>query len=220
MNRAAVVTEKLAKVYAGGKVVALDDVDLAVEQGEFVSILGPSGSGKTTLLGLIGTMDKPTSGRVLIEGRDISQVRDIDRFRAQKVGLVFQLHNLIPTLDSLENVQVPMSALGVPAAERKKRTHELLTAVGLEERLHHRPADLSVGERQRVAIARALANGPSLLLADEPTGNLDPATGSMVVDLLSRLNKDKGVTLIVATHDQAVATRANRILRLEKGRIV
>jgi putative ABC transport system ATP-binding protein len=211
--------EELNKIYPQGKVVALEDINLRVAEGEFLTILGPSGSGKTTLLNIIGALDKPTAGKVFINGIDLSQVANLPRFRAEKIGFIFQLHNLIPTLNALENVQLPMFALKVNSKERKLRAKELLEAVGLEERQDHLPASLSGGERQRVAIARALANNPSLILADEPTGTLDLEMAEEIIQLMLNLNKKTNTTIIMVTHDLKIAQSAGRIIHLINGKI-
>jgi putative ABC transport system ATP-binding protein len=175
-----VETRGLTKIYDSA-VHVLDNVNLTVEEGEFLAVMGPSGSGKTTLLNLLGAMDRPTAGKVYVSGESLARVRDLDRFRGRTVGFVFQMHNLIPTLTTLENVEVPMRAGTHPRSQRRERAEALLGLVGLAERAGHQPARLSGGERQRVAIARALANGPRLILADEPTGNLDSASGTEVM---------------------------------------
>lgn len=219
MNRVMVQTEGLTKTYLKGRIVALEEVNLWVEKGEFVSILGPSGSGKTTLLNIIGALDNPTRGKVFVEGVELSMVTNLNRFRAEKVGFIFQLHNLIPTLNAYENVQLPMYAIKVDSKQRRQRTVELLEAVGLKDRLYHTPAMLSGGERQRVAIARALANNPPLILGDEPTGTLDAAIGEEIIELMFQLNRKAGSTLIIVTHDLKVARKANRVIYLNNGRI-
>ncbi len=221
MGQAIIVVERLVKVYGDGtEVVALDGLSFEVEQGEFVAVMGPSGSGKSTLLNLLAALDRPTRGEVFIQGQSLTRVRDLDAFRARTVGLVFQMHNLIPTLTARENVEVPMVGVGVGRAERKARAIELLRRVGLGERLEHLPAQLSGGQRQRVAIARALANHPAILLADEPTGNLDSVSGAEVITLLRQLNREMGTTVVLVTHDLAVARQADRVIALRDGRIV
>jgi ABC-type lipoprotein export system ATPase subunit len=182
--------------------------------------MGPSGSGKSTLLNMIGALDRPTEGTVLVEGQDLQQVRDLDAFRARKVGFIFQLHNLIPTLTARENVEVPMMGQPIGHGERKKRAKELLEMVGLGHRLDHLPNQLSGGQRQRVAVARALANKPAIVLADEPTGDLDTESGAEVIDLMKRLNDELDTTFIVVTHDPAVSRETERILIMRDGRIV
>jgi len=216
-----VETRDLVKVYGDGtEVRALNGVNMRVVRGEFVSVMGPSGSGKSTLLNMIGALDRPTSGQVLVNGEDLATVRDLDTFRARTVGFVFQLHNLIPTLTARENVEVPMMGQPVGRAERRRRAEELLALVGLAERMDHLPSQLSGGERQRVAIARALANRPSLVLADEPTGDLDSQSGAEIIRLMRRLNKELGTTFIIVTHDPAVARQTERVLIMRDGRIV
>jgi len=208
------------RLSSGGREVSiLDDISLDVPAKQFLAIVGPSGSGKSTLLGLIAGMDAPTSGTIALDGRDITKLPEdeLARLRREKVGYVFQSFHLIPTLTARENVAVPLELAGDPEAESK--TDALLRAVRLEARGQHYPAQLSGGEQQRVAVARAFANRPAILLADEPTGNLDTATGQQVIDLLIRLNRDHGSTLVLVTHDPALAAYADRIVRLLDGRI-
>jgi ABC-type lipoprotein export system ATPase subunit len=212
-------TRGLSKVYSG-TVRAVDSVNLAVQEGEFLAVMGPSGSGKTTLLNLLGAMDRPTAGEVYVEGESLARIRDLDRFRARTLGFVFQMHNLLPTLTAQENVELPMRAGTLPRRQRREQAEVLLGMVGLAERAGHRPPQLSGGERQRVAIARALANQPRLILADEPTGNLDSASGAEVMATFRRLNLERGTAVIVVTHDRAVAHATDRIVRLHDGRIV
>ena len=211
------------KVYEAGenRVVALSDVDLQVERGEFVSIMGPSGSGKTTLLTILGCLDKPTSGQVIIDGLDVTTTREAElpRIRAEKVGFIFQNFNLIPTLSALENVELPMERGRIPKGKRRSRTLKLLGSVGLEDKADRRPNRLSAGEQQRVAIARALANGPAIILADEPTGNLDSRTGREIIQLLRKLSREEGTTIILVTHDKQMASLSNRMLFLRDGKI-
>lgn len=217
---AVVETHDLTKVYGDGTGVrALDRVNLTVMRGDLVAVMGPSGSGKSTLLNMIGALDRPTAGTVCVNGRDLATVRDLDRFRAREVGFVFQLHNLIPTLTAAENVAVPMRGHGLGRRERMQRAQELLALVGLADRTDFFPAQLSGGERQRVAIARALANRPPLILADEPTGNLDSESGREIVALFQRLNAEEGVTVIIVTHDPVVALSCRRIITLRDGRV-
>ena len=216
-----VETRDLVKIYGdGAQVRALDGVSLCIERGEFVSVMGPSGSGKSTLLNMIGALDRPTGGAVLVGGEDVAQVRDLDTFRARTVGFIFQLHNLIPTLTARENVEVPMRGQPIGARARRKRAKELLELVGLADRMKHLPNQLSGGERQRVAIARALANQPAIVLADEPTGDLDSESGMEVVGLMHHLNRELGTTFIAVTHDPAVARQTDRILIMRDGCIV
>jgi putative ABC transport system ATP-binding protein len=216
-----VETHHLTKVYGDGEgVVALDDVSVTIARGEFLTVMGPSGSGKSTLLNMIGALDRPTSGRILVNGEDLSKIKDVDSFRAHTVGFVFQLHNLLPALTALENVQVPMHGQGMGEREMHRRSEELLELVGLADRKHHVPGKLSGGQRQRVAVARALANQPSIILADEPTGSLDTHSGSEVMDLLQSVNENRETTILVVTHDPKVARRTGRILTMRDGRIV
>ena len=209
----------VSRGYDDGAVQALANVSLEIRAGEYVAIMGPSGSGKSTLLNLLGALDEPTSGEVIFEGKSLRQRTDLDRFRASTLGFVFQSFYLLPTLTALENVQIPMFESSLGSRERIKKAGELLALVGMTHREKHLPAKLSVGERQRVAIARALANDPKLLLADEPTGNLDTASGKIVLDLFDRLHRERGLTLVVITHDSQVAARAERTLLLRDGQI-
>jgi len=214
----------ITKVYqmgAGVTVEALRGVHLAIEAGEYLAVMGPSGSGKSTLLNLVGCLDRPTRGRYLLGGEDVSRLSDaeLSAVRGRRIGFVFQSFNLIPQLTALENIEVPLFYQGMPRRERRRRSEALAEQVGLEARVHHRPNELSGGERQRVAIARALANDPLILLADEPTGNLDSRTGAEILDIFDRL-AERGRTLIVVTHDPDVGRRAQRIVRMADGRIV
>ncbi len=216
-----VETQNLVKLYGNGaEVRALDGVDMHVHRGGFVSVMGPSGSGKSTLLNMIGALDRPSSGQVLVNGEDLAKVRDLDTFRARTVGFVFQLHNLIPTLTARENVEVPMMGQSTGRGKRRRRAGELLELVGLSDRMNHLPNQLSGGQRQRVAIARALANQPALVLADEPTGDLDSQSGEEVIRLMHQLNHELVTTIIVVTHDPAVARQTDRILVMRDGNIV
>ena len=215
-----VETINLTKLYGdGAEVRALDGVNLQIAHGEYVAVMGPSGSGKSTLLNLIGALDRPTAGTVRVNGQDVAQVKDLDRFRAREIGFVFQLHNLIPTLTARENVEVPMQGIGVRGDERRERALELLHLVDMGDRVDFLPNQLSGGERQRVAIARALANDPALILADEPTGNLDSTAGAEVVSLFARLNREQGKTVIIVTHDPVVALSTQRIITLRDGKV-
>ncbi|HEM61753.1 MAG TPA: ABC transporter ATP-binding protein [Chloroflexi bacterium] len=200
---------------------ALRGVDLTIGRGEFVALVGPSGSGKSTVLNLIGGLDRPTSGEVWIDGVELSasDERTLTRHRRQHVGFVFQTFNLLPRLTANENVALPLMFSGVPRGERLDRAKQLLERVGLAERLNHRPGQLSGGEQQRVAIARALVSRPALLLADEPTGNLDTTTGTGIMALLKELNEESDLTLLVVTHDPEVAAFADRIVALRDGRV-
>jgi putative ABC transport system ATP-binding protein len=218
MNDPAVRAVDLVKRYPGD-VLALAGVSLEVPRGAFVCVMGPSGSGKSTLLNLIGALDVPTRGEVYLNGRPLSAERDLDSVRAREVGFVFQLHNLIPTLTSVENVEIPMMALGVPRRERRRRAGELLEEVGIARRRDFTAARLSGGERQRVAIARALANRPSLILADEPTGDVDSRTGEQILECLQGARRRAGATLVVVTHNPEVARGADRTWFMKDGRL-
>ncbi len=214
-------TEHVTRTYTVGKIEtqALRGVSLAIENGEFAALVGPSGSGKTTLLQLLGCLDRPTSGRVLINGQDVSQLNRNQRadIRRGTIGFIFQFFALIPTLTAYENVELPLLLTGKPPAERKERVTGLLQSVGLPERANHRPDQLSGGEQQRVAVARALATNPSMILADEPTANLDTANGEAVMETMVRLNQETGVTFVFATHDPRVIQYARRIITLRDG---
>ena len=201
-------------------VEALRGVNLKVERGEFLAILGPSGSGKSTLLNLIGALDKPSEGKLMIEGVDVSTLNDnqLTDIRC-RIGFVFQFFNLIPRFTALDNVELSLSIANVPKADRRKRAEQLLETVGLKERMNHKPAELSGGQQQRVAIARALGNNPRFLLMDEPTGNIDSKTAHEVMDLIRKLNAD-GVTIIIVTHDQRLAREAKRIVQVFDGVIL
>src|SRR5512139_2229266 len=221
-NKVIVEAIDLTKIYGsnGEEVRALDSVSFRIRQAEFVAVMGPSGCGKSTLLNMIGALDKPTSGKVIIDGHDLARQHDLDSFRARTVGFVFQMHNLIPTLTALENIVVPMQGQGGGERAHHKRAGELLAMVGLADRGHHLPAQLSGGQRQKVAIARALANNPAIVLADEPTGNLDSASGHEVLSALEQINREQGTCLMLVTHDPNVARRAQRILLMRDGKIV
>ena len=211
--------EGVVKTYPDGDVKAVRGVSIAIAAGEFAAITGPSGCGKSTLLHLLGGLDRPDEGEVFFRGEPLSKL-DLDAFRARRLGFVFQSFHLVPTLTAMENVQVPMFEGDVPRGERAGRARRLLEEVGLSDRASHLPRRLSVGERQRVAIARALANGPALLLADEPTGNLDSKTQAEVLDLLARFRRERGLTLVVVTHSAEVAAAADREIKLRDGRVV
>ena len=218
-----VETVNLNKDYYLGEITvpALRDINLEVKKGEFIVIMGPSGSGKSTLLNMIGGLDNPTSGKVYINGQDISQMSDgtLTELRAQEIGFIFQFYNLVPVLTAFENVELPMMVNGISEKEGKKRAKELLEMVGLVDRRHHRPDELSGGQRQRVSIARALANKPSIVLADEPTGDVDTRTGDEILELMHDLNKNMGVTFIVITHDPIIAEHCDRLIRIIDGQI-
>src|SRR5581483_11171483 len=219
-----VQTENLTKVYGTGDtaVTALDQVNLKVNPGEFVAVMGPSGCGKSTLLHLIGGLDRPTSGRVLIENVSLSDLNDdkLTELRRRKIGFVFQFFNLIPVLNATENAALPLMIDGVSPAEAKKRAREWLTRVGLENRLTNRPDQLSGGQQQRVAIARALAAEPALVLADEPTGNLDTRAGDEIAGLLRQVSDEWGRAVVMVTHDPRIAAYADRIVFLKDGKLV
>jgi putative ABC transport system ATP-binding protein len=218
-----VETINLRKTYMLGKVPvnALQGVNLKVEKGDFLAILGPSGSGKSTLLNMIGALDKPTEGKVFIEGVDVSTLNGTGLADLrQRIGFVFQFFNLIPRLTAKGNVELTMAILGLGKSERRKRAEELLETVGLKERANHKPAELSGGERQRVAIARALANNPKFLLMDEPTGNIDSKTANEIIELIKRLNEEKGVTIIIVTHDQQITSQTKRTVQMLDGLII
>ncbi len=200
---------------------ALRDFNLDIRRGESVVILGPSGSGKSTLLHLLGALDHPTSGRMLLDGIDVTRLSDVElaRVRGLKIGFVFQFFFLVPTLTTVQNVELPMVFAGVPAAERRERAEALLRNMGLGDRLNHKPNELSGGQRQRVAVARALANNPSVILADEPTGNLDSKTGKEIMQLFTDLNRKEGRTIVTVTHDASLVSHATRSIHLRDGKI-
>jgi putative ABC transport system ATP-binding protein len=224
MSELVLETEKVEKVYklGGRQVRALSDVSLRVNMGDFISIMGPSGSGKTTLLNVLGCLDKPTNGKVILGDVDVTKVpeKNLYKIRKYKVGFVFQTFNLMPYLNAVENVELAMEGTKKSKDEKRKRARELLKMVGLSEREEHRPQRLSAGEQQRVAIARALANNPAIVLADEPTGNLDSKTGHEIIRLLGKLNIDQGTTIIMVTHDNFIASRAGRMLFLNDGKLL
>jgi putative ABC transport system ATP-binding protein len=205
----------------GGDVNALRGINLEIMHGEYLSLMGPSGSGKTTLFNMIGGIDKPTKGDIFIDGVDLSKIpsKSMAWLRCRKIGYIFQTYNLIPVLSAKENVALPMTFLGVPRVEREKKAVELLTLVGLGERVDHRPTELSGGQQQRVAIARSLANDPAIILADEPTGNLDLNTGFAIVQLLYRLKAERGTTIICATHDLKMIDISDRVVFLRDGEV-
>jgi putative ABC transport system ATP-binding protein len=223
LAKSVVETADLKKTYILGKVPvnALQGVNLKVEKGDFIAILGPSGSGKSTLLNMIGALDKPTEGKVFINGVDVSTLNDNQLADLRRsIGFVFQFFNLIPRLSARGNVELTLAIAELGKKERRKRAEELLETVGLNERMNHKPAELSGGERQRVAIARALANNPGFLLMDEPTGNIDSKTAKDIIELIKQLNEDKGVTIIMITHDQQLASQAKRIVKMLDGTII
>lgn len=218
-----IVLEDVSRVFTvgGQEVRALDRINLVVEPGEYISIMGPSGSGKSTLLNLIGLLDRPTGGRYLLNGRDVTDLRDkqLAQVRSRTIGFVFQFFHLIPRLTAMQNIELPLLLAGVPAKERRERSAVIVRDFGLDGRKHHRPEELSGGQRQRVAIARAIINEPEVVLADEPTGNLDSESGRDIVSLLEKLN-GQGLTLIVVTHDPEIGGRARRQIHFIDGRIV
>lgn len=222
MSRAAPIVDArgLVKTFDEGLIPALDGADLQVQRGEFVSIVGPSGCGKSTLLHLIAALDRPDRGTIVVNGKDLAHTRHLDSVRAHDVALIFQLHNLLPTLTASENVQVPMFETKLSAQQRRARATELLRLVGLGGKERNRPTELSGGERQRVAIARALANEAPVLLADEPTGSLDSRAGERILELLEQLRRERGLTIIMVTHAPEIAARADRIVRMLDGRVV
>lgn len=208
---------------AGGQEVkAVDKINFKIKEGEFVVIMGPSGSGKTTLLNLLGGLDRPSNGQILVDGLDVARLRDKDLslYRRDTVGFIFQSFNLLPLQNAVENVAIPMVWQGAKQKDRNIRAKELLSSVGLAKRYFFKPPQLSGGERQRVSIARALTNQPKVILADEPTGNLDTKTGAEIIKLLKQINEQLGVTIIVITHDQDIARAADRIIKLKDGKIV
>ncbi len=211
------------KVYRIGnhEVHALRGVSLKVENGEFLTVMGPSGSGKSTLLHLIGCLDKPTRGKVFVKGVDTSKLSDrkLTEMRMRTIGFVFQQYHLIPTLTALENVELPMVFMGVPSGRRRRRALKLLEMIGLKGKEDRKPNELSGGEQQRVAIARALANDPEILLCDEPTGNLDTKTGLQVMDIIKDMNVEKGVTIILVTHNPSLSRYADRTVKIRDGRL-
>jgi ABC-type lipoprotein export system ATPase subunit len=219
-NRIAIDVQDVVKTYEDGRIQALNGATLQIHEGEFVAITGPSGCGKSTLLHLIAALDRPDAGRIVVNGADLAKVRDLSGYRARGVGLVFQLHNLLPTLSAAANVQLPMYEAGLSLRQRWAKAQRLLEAVGLGDRANMPPTKLSGGERQRVAIARALANDPPILLADEPTGNLDSKSGELVLELLRRIQRERGVTLVLVSHDVQIASAAERIVHMLDGWVV
>lgn len=220
MNNGNVVEIKnLIKRYDNGRIKALNGIDLEIREGEFVSIIGPSGSGKSTLLNMIGALDTADEGSIQVAGNDLTMKKDLSDFRSQKIGFIFQLHNLIPNLSVLENVTIPMYGNGYKSKQMAERALKLLEYVKLQDKSTRKPTELSGGERQRVAIARALANSPSIILADEPTGSLDSKNGQMILQRLKKLHEHENVTLIMVTHDLKVASMADRTIEVLDGEI-
>jgi len=223
MNDIVIELQNVKKVYKmdGVETHALRGIDLQIRKKEFIAIMGPSGSGKSTLLHMVGALDKPSYGKILLDNVDISQLKESDlaRLRGNKIGFIFQFFNLHPTLTALENVELPMMINGMDRVERRKKSFKLLKSVGLDKRAYHLPSQLSGGEHQRVAIARALANDPEIILADEPTGNLDTKTEAEIMEFLIRLQKEKQMTVAVITHEKEITDYAERIVHLVDGRI-
>ena len=224
MSSAVIETKKLCRHFGEGEtlVKALNDASITIQKGEFTAIIGPSGSGKSTLLQLIGGLDKPSSGEVILDNKHFSNMSgtELSDFRRDHIGFIFQSYNLIPVLSAEENIEYIMLLQGLPAPERKRRVQAILNAVGLEGMGNRLPAQLSGGQQQRVAVARAMVSKPSLILADEPTANLDSHTGSALLDMMKELNEKEKMTFIFSTHDPKIMERARRIIRLEDGRIV
>ncbi len=220
MSKDVIITQNISKTYGKNplQVVALQETNLTIKQGDYIAIIGPSGSGKSTLMNLLGCLDKPSSGKIYIDGRDVSILSDneLARIRREEIGFIFQKYNLIPTLNALENVELTMGFAGVNSRERTVRAKRLLENVGLSKRLTHKPSEMSGGEQQRVAIARALANNPSIILADEPTGNVDSKSGENIMSILEEVN-GKGETIIIVTHNMMIAKRAKRVLQIQDG---
>jgi putative ABC transport system ATP-binding protein len=215
-----IIVNELTKHYEDGRVQALRGVTFSIRKGELVAIMGPSGSGKSTLLHLIGGLDIPSSGQIIVNGQDISVIKALDDYRSKTIGFIFQAFYLMPALTALENVQIPMFEKKLTPWKRRKKAKSLLELVGLKERVNHYPSQLSGGERQRVAIARSLANDPEILLADEPTGNLDSRTAVTIIELIKRINRERGLTVIIVTHDENIANQCARTIRLLDGKLV
>ena len=220
MSENVVEVKNLIKTYEKGKVKALDGISFNIKEGEFVSIIGPSGSGKSTLLHMLGALDIPDSGTIKVGGIDLEKNKKLNEFRAVKVGFIFQLHNLIPNLSVVENIEIPMYTRKLSSKEQSEKALSLLKDVGLEDKAKMKPNQLSGGERQRIAIARSLANDPSIVLADEPTGSLDSKTSSKILEKLNSLNKEKNVTIIIVTHDMNVAKLADRVIEVLDGKLL
>jgi putative ABC transport system ATP-binding protein len=220
MSNYIIETKNVKKYFEQGRVKALDGVSLTVKKGEYVSIIGPSGCGKSTLLNMISAMDRPTSGDVILDGINLTSYKALDEIRSHKIGFIFQLHNLLPHLTTLENVIIPMHEIKNSAKNKELKARELLKLIGIEYLTDKKPTKMSGGERQRVAIARALANDPLVILGDEPTGDVDTKTGLQIMDILEKLNHEKGVTLIVVTHALDIAKRAQRTIEMRDGKII
>jgi len=219
MNENIVEIRNLRKGFDKGKITALNGIDLNIKKGEFVSIIGPSGSGKSTLLNMIGALDRPDEGTVMVAGYDLQGKSDLSQFRSREIGFIFQLHNLIPNLTVVENVEIPMFESGLSGRQMREKSLKLLDYMNISDKASRKPTELSGGERQRVAIARSLANDPSIILADEPTGSLDSKNGDMILNLLKDLHDKEQVTLIMVTHDLKVAALAERTIEVLDGKI-
>ena len=219
MNENIVEIRNLRKGFDKGKITALNGIDLNIKKGEFVSIIGPSGSGKSTLLNMIGALDRPDEGKIMVAGYDLQGKSDLSQFRSREIGFIFQLHNLIPNLSVVENVEIPMFESGLSGRQMREKALKLLDYMNLSDKTSRKPTELSGGERQRVAIARSLANDPSIILADEPTGSLDSKNGDMILNLLKDLHDKEQVTLIMVTHDLKVAALAERTIEVLDGKI-
>ncbi|MCD7782029.1 MAG: ABC transporter ATP-binding protein [Methanosphaera sp.] len=220
MAKTLIKLDDVVKAYDDGQIKALNGVNIEIMENEFVSIIGPSGSGKSTLLNMMGALDVPDSGSIIINDVDLTSGKDLSKFRRKNIGFIFQLHNLIPNLSVQENVEIPLLETNTTEKESKKRSKEMLEAVGLGDRLGQNPTKLSGGQRQRVAIARALINNPPIILADEPTGALDQKTGKKILNLLKELHQKSNVTLIIVTHDPNVAKQADRTIEIMDGEVI
>jgi len=220
MSEDVIITQNISKTYGRPplQVYALRETNLTIQKGDYIAIIGPSGSGKSTLMNLLGCLDKPSSGKIFIDGKDVSLLNEneLARIRREKIGFIFQKYNLIPTLNALENVELSMGFAGVESQQRTSKAKKLLEMVELSKRMTHKPSEMSGGEQQRVAIARALANDPSIILADEPTGNVDTKSGDNIMNILEEVNR-RGETIIIVTHNLAIAQRAKRVLRIQDG---
>lgn len=219
MNENIVEIRNLRKGFDKGKITALNGIDLNIKKGEFVSIIGPSGSGKSTLLNMIGALDRPDEGKIMVAGYDLQGKSDLSQFRSREIGFIFQLHNLIPNLSVVENVEIPMFESGLSGRQMREKALKLLDYMNLSDKASRKPTELSGGERQRVAIARSLANDPSIILADEPTGSLDSQTGDIILDILREIHQKENVTLLLVTHEPYVADMAERKINLMDGKI-
>jgi len=222
MSEDVIITQNISKTYGRPplQVYALRETNLTIRKGDYIAIIGPSGSGKSTLMNLLGCLDKPSSGKIFIDGKDVALLNEneLARIRREKIGFIFQKYNLIPTLNALENVELSMGFAGVESQQRTSKAKKLLEMVELSKRMTHKPAEMSGGEQQRVAIARALANDPSIILADEPTGNVDTKSGDNIMNILEEVNR-RGETIIIVTHNLAIAQRAKRVLRIQDGAV-